>query len=139
MKAIYPGFASSMLLGTCLFAGCDITKSISVPANAHWANGESTVNGDITIGADAVVDGDLLTVNGDVTAKKPEFDSSDTGRPPVMVVGPHASVTGSITFERPGKLYVSDSAVIHGVQGVMPEKFPGAAPAGVRLPACPSN
>ena len=66
------------------------------------------------------VNGTLLAaensqVNGNVTAKKPEFDSSGSGRPPVMVVGPHASVTGSITFERPRKLYVSDSAVIHGV------------------------
>ena len=57
-----------MLLGTCLLMGCDITKSISVPANAHWANGESTVNGDITIGADAIVDGDLRTVNGEIRA-----------------------------------------------------------------------
>lgn len=232
--------ASGLLLVSIL-AGCDVMKSISVPANAHWSHGETTVNGDITIGANAVVDGDLRTVNGnilaatgahtdelvtvngdiqlaqdahssalttvngsldlaakslvnnnlttvngdirtangtqvggitdvngnivlcgtkvdenvqfvngtlllgknasvggDIIAKKPEFNSSEM-HDPVLVVAPHAVVIGSIRFERPGKLYVSDSAVIHGVEGVTPEKFSGATPSGVVLSSCPAD
>lgn len=240
-------FASILALGSCLLAGCDITKSISIPANAHLDHGQSTINGDVTIGDKAIVDGDLSTVNGDVhagfgthtgklttvngditvnhdaqtgeltnvngsirlgqnvvangnvtsvngsidtsngaqmhgditdvngnivlcntradgnlrfvngtllvaansqvkgnvTAKKPEFDSGDTAADerhmPIVVVGPHAVIGGTITFERPGKLFVSDSAVIHAVTGVTAEKFSGAAPAGVTLPSCNDN
>lgn len=237
---------SIVALSSCLLTGCDITKSISIPANAHLDHGKSTINGDVTIGDKAVVDGDLSTINGDVhagigsrtgklttvngditvdhdaqtgeltnvngsiqlghsvvangnvtsvngsidtadgaqvhgdvtdvngnivlcntqaggslrfvngtllvaansqikgdvTAKKPEFDSgnaSDEQHIPVMVVGPHAVIGGTITFERPGKLFVSDSAVIHAVTGVTAQKFTGVAPAGVTLPSCNDN
>lgn len=243
MKGLHPGLAISVLLSTCLLAGCDITRSISVPDNAHWSHGKGTINGDISIGSGAVVDGDMSTINGDVhaatgahvgklttvngdisvdhdaqtgeltnvnggirlgqhatangnvtsvngdiqtgngvhiqgdvtdvngnialcavqaggdlrfvngtvlvktgsaikgsvIAKKPKFSSSDELHEPVMIIGPHAIVDGPITFERPGKLYVSDSAVIHAVDGVTPEKFSGTAPSGVTLPACADN
>lgn len=243
MKGLHPGFVISVLLGTFLLAGCDITRSISVPDNAHWSHGKGTINGDISIGSGAVVDGDMSTINGDVhaatgahvgklttvngdisvdhdartgeltdvngniqlgqhvaangnvttvngdiqtgngahiqgditdvngnialcavkaegdlrfvngtlliktgseikgsvIAKKPKFDSSDELHEPVMIVGPHAIVDGSITFERPGKLYLSDSAVIHAVNGVTPEKFSGTVPSGVTAPDCADN
>lgn len=243
MKGLYLGIAAGAFASSCLLAGCNITRSISVPDNAHWSHGKGTINGDISIGSGAVVDGDMSTINGDVhaatgahvgklttvngdisvdhdaqtgeltnvngniqlgqhvaangnvttvngdiqtgngahiqgditdvngnialcavkaegdlrfvngtlliktgseikgsvIAKKPKFDSSDELHEPVVIVGPHAIVDGPITFERPGRLYLSDSAVIHAVSGATPEKFSGAAPAGMTLPHCADN
>jgi len=225
-----------------LLAGCNVNRNINVPANAHWSSGSSTVNGEISVGSDAVVDGSLRTINGriylatgaqtgdltsingaitlaegahagnlktvnggftlgkntltatlmtvngdihaangahitgnaenvngdmilcgtqldgnlsfyngsvlitdgsvvhgNVTAKKPtnDFQENPKIHEPVLIVAPHASVDGSITFERAGKLYVSDSATIHGIEGASAVKFSGPAPAGVQLPSCP--
>ena len=226
---------------TLLLAGCNVNKNITVPAHAHWSSGSSTINGEISVGTGAVVDGSLRTINGrinvatgaqtgsltgingnitlaegvhagdlkavngdlvlgkdtltdnlatvngdihaaggahiggtvrdvngdialcgaqvdgnlsfyhgtvlltddtvvqgNVTAKKPNATET-SNHEPRLIVGPHTRVNGTITFERPGKLYVSDSAVIHGVTGVTAVKFPGVAPAGVRIPTCPPN
>jgi hypothetical protein len=227
-----------------LLDACNFNKNISVPANAHWSSGSSTVNGEISVGSDAVVDGslrtingridlargattgnltsingnislaesahagdlktvngdftlgrnslaaDLATVNGDiraangahitgsaeninggmvlcgaqvdgdlsfyngdvliadgskvqgnVTAIKPtnEYQGNPKITEPILIVAPHSVVDGNIKFERPGKLYVSDNATIHGVEGVSPVKFSGSVPTGVRLTACPAN
>ncbi len=82
------------------------------------------VNGDITL-CDTQVTGNLAfyngtvqvaensVVQGDITAKKPNGNGNN--REPILIVGPGANVGGSISFERPGELYVSDSAVIHAV------------------------
>jgi len=234
----------ALLLPT-LLAGCNVNKSIDVPANAHWSSGSSTVNGEITVGAGAVVDGNLRTINGsislaagaqtgnlttingsisladdahagkltavnteitlaknasisgdvatvngdiraaagthiggtlgtvngdmalcdtrvtgnltfyngtalitdggsiqgNVTVKKPtgQLEESTSTITPTLIIGPHAVVGGTINFERPGKLYVSDSAVIHGVQSATAVKFSGDAPTGVQLPKCPTD
>jgi hypothetical protein len=229
---------------TLLLTGCNINRDISVPANAHWSSGSSTINGEINVGSNAVVDGSLRTINGrihldtgaqtgnltsvngsitladgahagdlktvnggftlgknafvgnltavngdiraadgvhisgeaeningdmvlcgtrldgnlsfyngsvliaagsvingNVTAKKPTHDYQDNAKmtAPVLIIAPHAKVDGSIIFERSGKLYVSDSATVHGIEGVGAIKFAGSAPPGMRLPACPSN
>lgn len=229
---------------TLLLAGCNVNKNIDVPANAHWSSGSSTINGEINVGGDAIVDGNLRTINGriyladgaqtgdlmaingnirlgdgvhagnlqtvngeiklgkntfakklatvnggiiadhgvhisgnvgnvngniilcgarldgnlslyngsvlltdgavihgNVTVKKPTRDYQENAKlhEPAVIVGPHAAVDGDITFERSGELYVSDSAVIHTVEGVTVVKFSGAAPNGVQLPACPAD
>lgn len=154
-------------------------------ANAGEIRG---VNADVTLGKQAVADGTVETVNGDIraapgsriqgdtrdvngsialcgsqvsgnlvfyngtvqltensvvqgviTARKPQTSDNQDNRKPYLIVGPGSSVRGTITFERPGELYVSDSAVIHGVTGAVPVKFSGPAPAGVQLPQCPTD
>lgn len=142
---------SIQLLGKAVADG-DVTSvngDIATATGVHIKGSVTNVNGTITLCATQVgkdvqfVNGTLLiaehsTVAGDVIVKKPEFNSTDSSSvPPVMVVGPHATVAGTITFERAGTLYVSDSAVIHAVQGVTPQKYSGTLPAGVKLAACP--
>ncbi|HVC38208.1 MAG TPA: hypothetical protein VNF46_07395 [Gammaproteobacteria bacterium] len=233
----------TVLLAGLVLAGCNVNKNINIPDHAH-VSGSSTVNGEISVGTGAVVDGglrtingrinvaagaqtgsltsingnitlahgvhagDLKTVNGDftlgkdtltanlasvngdihaangahiagdvgnvngdmalcgaqldgnlrfyngsvlitaggvvhgnVTAKKPthDYQESQNMNEPVVIIGPHATIDGAIAFERPGKLYVSDSAVIHTIEGATTVKYSGPAPAGVRLPVCPAN
>lgn len=89
-------------------------------------------NGTVQLAGNSVVQGDII-------AKKPQDNDNQGNRTPYLIVGPGSSVGGTITFERPGELYVSDSAVIHGVTGVAPVKFSGPAPAGVQLPQCPAS
>jgi hypothetical protein len=112
----------------------------------------ATVNGNLILcgtrldGGLSFYNGSVLladgsVVHGKLTAKKPNRDDqANTGSSePVVIIGPHASVDGTISFERPGKLYVSDSAVIHDVEGVTAVRFSGPTPAGVQLPTCPAS
>ena len=71
----------------------------------------STVNGDIELADGAVV-------MGDVVVEKPKGwnNSKDTPR---VVIGPGSRVEGVIRLEREVKLYISDSAEVGGVEGVM--------------------
>lgn len=145
------GVNSSVTLGNNVIIDSDIAVvngSLGAASGTRIDGSAAIVNGDMAL-CGAVVTGKLSfvngtvwlapdsTVQGDITAKQPQ--GSNHNLPPVVVIGPHATVGGSIVFERPGQLYVSDSAVIHGVTGVTPVKFTGAAPAGVTLPNCPSD
>jgi DUF4097 and DUF4098 domain-containing protein YvlB len=89
---------------------------------AHVGGGIETVNADVTIGEGSKVEGGLLV-------KKPRMNwfSNDT-RKPKIVVGPHAVVQGTMTFEREVDLYVSDSATVGKIEGATAKKFPGASP-----------
>jgi predicted acyltransferase (DUF342 family) len=81
------------------------------------------VAGDITIGANSRVEGGILV-------DKPNngwFHSGST-RKPVIVIGPHAVVQGTLEFRREVVLKVSDSAQIGPVKGATVEKFSGATP-----------
>ena len=90
--------------------------------NAHVGGGIETVSGDIDVGANSRVDGGILV----------EADHSwfrvGSGRLPRIVIGPHATVQGTLTFKRDVDLYVSDSATIGTVQGAKPVKFSGDRP-----------
>jgi hypothetical protein len=89
---------------------------------AHVGGGIETVNADVTIGEGSKVEGGLLV-------KKPSmgwFNNSD--RTPKIVIGPHAVVQGSLTFEREVELYVSDTATVGKIQGATAKKFSGSAP-----------
>lgn len=145
------GVNSSVTLGKNVLIGSDIAVvngSLGAASGTRIEGSAAIVNGDMALCGTAV-SGKLSFVNGtiwladgsavlgDITAKQPQ--GSNHNLPPVVVIGPHAIVGGSIIFERPGQLYVSDSAVIHSVTGVTPMKFTGAAPPGVTLPDCPSD
>jgi DUF4097 and DUF4098 domain-containing protein YvlB len=90
--------------------------------NAHVGGGIETVSGDIDIGANSRVEGGILV----------EADHSwfrvGSSRLPRIVIGPHATVQGKLTFKRDVELYVSDSATIGNVEGAKPVKFSGDKP-----------
>jgi len=94
---------------------------------AHIGQGITTVNGDIDITGNAVVD-------GGIKVKKPSdngvlgihFGTDDIPR---IVIGAGATVNGPLTFERPVKLYISDRAHVAGpITGAEAVKFSGNAP-----------
>lgn len=90
---------------------------------AHVAGGIGTVAGDITVGADSRVEGGILV-------DKPNNGWFHWGsdRKPVIVIGPHAVVQGTLEFRREVVLKVSDSAQIGPVKGATVERFHGDSP-----------
>ncbi|TPG45845.1 hypothetical protein EAH75_17345 [Rhodanobacter glycinis] len=88
---------------------------------AHVGGGIETVSGDITVGANSRVEGGILI-------DKPHGWFSGNSRTPVVVIGPHAVVQGTLEFRREVVLKVSDSAQIGAVKGATPVKFSGATP-----------
>ena len=89
---------------------------------AHVGGGLETVSGDITIGANSRVEGGVL-VNEDHS-----WFRMGSSRHPRIVIGPHATVQGKLSFKREVDLYVSDSATIGPVEGATPVKFSGDQP-----------
>ncbi|MGH8214424.1 MAG: hypothetical protein ACREPZ_01815 [Rhodanobacteraceae bacterium] len=94
---------------------------------AHIGQGITTVNGDIDVTGNAVID-------GGIKVKKPNdkgvfgihFNSDNV---PQIVIGPGATVNGPLTFERPVKLYISDQAHVAGpITGAQAVKYSGATP-----------
>lgn len=92
-------------------------------AQAHVKGRIETINADLNIGAQAKVDGGILY-------RKPKLDWSSDRRPPRVVIGPGATIGGSLTFEREVQLYVSDTAKIGQVTGAKPTRFTGPTPPG---------
>lgn len=90
---------------------------------AHIGRGIETVNGSIWVGANSRIEGGILV-------DKPSGWFSNTGRPPRVVIGPHAVVQGTLEFRREVILQVSDSAQIGAVNGATPTKFSGDMPSG---------
>ncbi len=154
--AVHSGELAAINGGISLGKNADVTGDVAtVNGDIHAASGVhigSTVrdvNGNIAL-CGAQVDGGLSFYNGtalladgtvmqgNVTVKKTN-GTEPSNHEPRLIVGPYTTVTGTIAFERPGKLYVSDRAVIHGVTGATAVKFSGVAPAGVRIPMCPPN
>ena len=88
---------------------------------AHVGGGIDTVSGDITVGANSRVEGGILV-------DKPSGWFNWNARPPVIVIGPHAVVLGTLEFRRDVVLKVSDSAQIGPVKGATPVKFSGEMP-----------
>ena len=88
---------------------------------AHVGGGIATVSGNITVGADSRVEGGIL-----VNKLTGWFHWNTT--PPLIIIGPHAVVQGTLEFRRAVVLKVSDSAQIGPVQGATVVKFSGATP-----------
>jgi acyl-[acyl carrier protein]--UDP-N-acetylglucosamine O-acyltransferase len=88
---------------------------------AHVAGGIRTVGGDITIGANSHVEGGILV-------DKPSGWFNFNSRTPLVVIGPHAMVQGTLEFRRDVVLKVSDSAQIGPVKGATVVKFSGEMP-----------
>ena len=72
----------------------------------------TTVNGGVELSDSAVIEGDLIV-------KKPHGWGNHDAHPPEIVIGPGSKVKGKISLERKVKLYISDSAEVGSVEGVM--------------------
>lgn len=108
-----------------------VNGKISLASGSSVKLNVSNVNGAIDISG-AGIGGDLSTVNGDVTlsdnatlqgdlvVEKSRSRGVDFGRrKPRIVIGPGARVVGNIRLERKVDLYISESAEVGGVTGVM--------------------
>lgn len=122
-----------------------VNGSLSLAKDANVSGALANVNGAIRIDA-AHVGGDVETVNGGmeigpnarvdggVTVRKNHSDHGDDlgsrNTPPRVIIGPGSVVKGTLRFERPVELYVSDRATIGPVEGATPIKFSGDHPPG---------
>ncbi len=95
-------------------------------ANTHVGGGIETVSGDVTIGANARVEGGLLVD----TSHSNSWFQWGVEKKPRVVIGPHAVVDGTLMFKREVELFVSDSATVGKVEGATAIKFSGDAPPG---------
>lgn len=109
-----------------------VNGRISIASGSKISGDISNVNGEIQI-AGAEIRGDLSTVNGDValdegailrgtlTVQKPggTRPGGRNSRTPKVIIGPGSEVVGEIVAEREIELYISESAKVGGVSGVM--------------------
>lgn len=116
---------------TSIDGGVDaVNGSIRLDNGASVSGGVSNVNGKIelsgsTIGGDVTtVNGDLrltdgAAVRGDVVVEKASGWGWGKNDRPKVIVGPGSSVDGVIRLEREVELFISESARVRGVEGVM--------------------
>lgn len=109
-----------------------VNGSIHLASKSSVARGIGNVNGRIEL-ENAEVGGDLKTVNGDVMladvsvlkgnliVEKPSGWSwgKEKSRKPRIVIGPGSRVEGVIELEREVELFISETASVGGVEGVM--------------------
>lgn len=90
-------------------------------AAAHVAGGITTVTGSMELGPGA-------RIEGGVHIEKPSGTSVLPDTVPRVIVMEGTVIAGTLNFERPVKLYVSDKATIGQVEGATPVKFSGDHP-----------
>jgi len=103
-----------------------IEKGARIVENVGNVNGEidlsgaeiggdlSTVNGDIDLEDSSVVKGDLIVEEPGGWGSK-----NEKSRKPRVVIGPGSRVEGTLVLERKVELYISETAEVGGVSGVM--------------------
>jgi len=89
----------------------NINGDINLTASTVGMN-VSTVNVDFSVMEGAVIKGDLIV-------EKPNSSRNHKSDKPTIIIGPGSSVEGVINLEREVKLYISESAKVGGVEGVM--------------------
>jgi len=108
-----------------------VNGKISLDKGTVVSEGVSNVNGEISLSG-AEIGGDLSTVNGDVSlsdkstlrgdliVEKPGGWGWDKNkREPKIIIGPGSKVLGDIELEREVELFISESAEVGEVTGVM--------------------
>ncbi len=109
-----------------------VNGKISVDAGSTIADNVSNVNGHIEL-TGAEIGGDVTTVTGDVSLSGSALVKGDLvvekpsnwgwgkskQRKPRIVIGPGSTIEGVIRLEREVELYISDTASVGGVEGVM--------------------
>ena len=120
-----------------------VNGKISLGKGSSVARSLSNINGEITLTA-STVGGDVSTVNGDVsvmegavikgdlTVERPGGSRNHNSNKPTIIIGPGSRVEGVIRLEHKVELYISESAKVGGVEGVMSlddaERFSGSRP-----------
>lgn len=120
-----------------------VNGKINLKSGTTVSRDVSNVNGEIKLSG-AEISGNLSTVNGDVllqdkalikgnlTVEKPSGWNNNNSRKPKVIIGPGSRVGGSIILEQEVELYISTSAEVGGVTGVMnmddAERFSGKRP-----------
>jgi hypothetical protein len=99
-------------------------------AAAHVAGGIDTVTGGIELGPNARVEGGIHVErdNGWFGWFSSWFGFDSGNAVPRVIIGPGSVVAGTLHFERPVKLYVSERATIGTVAGATPAKYSGEQP-----------
>jgi acetyltransferase-like isoleucine patch superfamily enzyme len=107
-----------------------VNGKIAIASGSSIRDEVSNINGEISITA-AEIGGNLSTVNGDVTldnganlhgnltVEKARGSRSNNARKPRIIIGPGSKVGGEIFVEREVELYISDTAEVGSVSGVM--------------------
>lgn len=80
-----------------------------------------TVSGDITVGAQSLVEGGILV-------EKPHGINWGKPRIPRVVIGPNATVKGELRFEREVELFVHSSAKVGAVSGATARSYTDKLP-----------
>jgi DUF4097 and DUF4098 domain-containing protein YvlB len=108
--------------GADVASGLQNVNGLIRVAAAHVAGRIDTVTGDIDLGPDAHVDGGIHM------EKDTSSYHDDSERIPRVVIRPGTVVGGTLDFERPVRLYVSDRATVGRVEGTNPIRFSGDQP-----------
>ena len=103
-----------------------IRSGSSVRTDVENVNGEIELEGAVVGGDVSTVSGDIrlsdqARVDGDIIVEKPGggWGWGKKRRTPRIVIGPGSTVAGVIDLEREVELYISESASVGGVRGVM--------------------
>lgn len=122
-----------------------VNGKIEIKRGAAIEESVSNVNGEIRVSG-AEIGGNLETVNGDVWLTDNAHVGGDLvvdkpnrwgirwkkERKPKVVIGPGARISGDIVLEREVELYISETAAVSNVRGVMSlddaVRFSGARP-----------
>lgn len=106
-----------------------VNGSISLEQESSVSGSVGNINGSINLTGTEVA-GDVTTttgdvnlheavVKGDILVEKPSMWNRMTKNKPRVVIGPGSRVEGKVVVEYAVKLYISDSAEVGGVEGVM--------------------
>jgi cytoskeletal protein CcmA (bactofilin family) len=109
-----------------------VNGRITVEKGAHISDNVGNVNGEIDLSG-AEIDGNLSTVNGDINLADRSVVKGDIiveepggwnwdkekSRIPRVVIGPGSRVEGTIVLKRKVNLFISETAEVGGVSGVM--------------------
>ncbi|HEX6260820.1 MAG TPA: hypothetical protein VFZ51_09210 [Woeseiaceae bacterium] len=109
--------AGLLVLGLLVPAyGFDMNKSINVEAGSE-SGGHSTLNGSISVGSDAVVNGDLETVNGTIRVDdNARIEDAETVNGSVRI---GTGVTANDLSSVNGSISVGESSTIDGAVSVV--------------------
>jgi DUF4097 and DUF4098 domain-containing protein YvlB len=105
----------------------ELDKGSEVRRNASNVNGRielraSKVGGDISTVSGDIELQDSAEVMGDIVVEKPGgwgWNKEKTSRTPKVIIGPGSRVHGEIRLEREVELFISETAEVGGVSGVM--------------------
>jgi cytoskeletal protein CcmA (bactofilin family) len=90
---------------------------------AHVVGGLETTAGDIHIGAGSHIEGGIM-----VNRAHRGWFGNGSSRKPRIVIGPDAVVKGTLDFQQPVDLYVSDRATVGTIKGATAQHFSGDRP-----------